>query len=83
VSLTTIKLVAKQYWKCGSNGAGLIVTKVNLQSPYASGIIDDGALETPDSPSIQGFECQELDIHLNMMDQNPTKPSYNKIFWGN
>lgn len=48
----------------------LIMVLIDLPSPYANGIVYGRILEALDPLPTRGFECQEFDIHLDMMTRN-------------
>ena len=55
-------------------GALPIVLRINLQRPDPGRVVDGGVLVPTDSTSTGGLESQELDIHLDMVEQEVVTP---------
>ena len=49
------------------DGIGLSVTFVDFQSPYPGSIINGRILKTANLLATITYECQELDVHLDMV----------------
>ena len=53
-----------------SNGAGLGMALIDFEGPDAGGIVDGGILVALDGLLVFVFECQKLNINLNLMPRN-------------
>ena len=52
------------------DGVSLSVTLVDFQSPYAGSVINGRILKAANLLASITYECQELDIHLDVMARN-------------
>ena len=52
------------------NGVGLVVTLIDFKGPDARCIINSGVLTTLDALLVFVFECQKLNVKLNLIARN-------------